>query len=191
MKLPYPIDEDNSELDGGIYDAQSKTITWTKNQAYNSYADGEELTITHELSLVYDGARAKDQLLATAEATIQLGSKSNDAADSVETAVKTPSKLIFRFVDQDGKVIQEEHEEDGFVGDESKFRPVEIPGYKLVAEENMDYLFGEEQKTITYHYVRLANPNTGNEEICPYFIIIGALASTLCCASAVLVKRKI
>ena len=191
MKLPYPIDEDNSELDGGIYDAQSKTITWTKNQAYNSYTDGEELTITHELSLVYDGAQAKDQLLATAEATIQLGSKSNDAADSVETAVKTPSKLIFRFVDQDGKVIQEEHEEDGFVGDESKFRPVEIPGYKLVAEENMDYLFGEEQKTITYHYVRLANPNTGNEEICPYFIIIGALASTLCCASAVLVKRKI
>lgn len=191
MKLPYPIDEEKSELDGGAYDRKTKTITWTKAQQYNTYNDGEDITIAHEVSLIYDGAQAKDQLLATAEATIQLESKSNDAADSVETAIKTPSKLIFRFVDQDGKVIQEEHEEEGFVGYESKFRPVEIPGYKLVTEENMDYLFGEEQKTITYHYVRLVNPNTGNEEIYPYFIIVGALASTLCYASVVLVKRKI
>ena len=191
MKLPYPIDEEKSELDGGTYDRQTKTITWTKAQQYNTYNDGEGITITHEVSLIYDGAQAKDQLLATAEATIQLESKSNDTADSVETAVRTPSKLIFRFVDQDGKVIQEEREEDGFVGDESKFRPVEIPGYKLVAEENMDYLFGEEQKTITYHYIRLVNPNTGNEEIYPYFVIIGALAPTLCYASVVLIKRKI
>lgn len=190
MKLPYPIDEEKSELDGGIYDAQSKTITWTKNQAYNSYTDGEELTITHELSLVYDGAQAKDQLLATAEATIQLGSKTNDAADSVETAVKTPSKLVFRFVDQFGKVIQEEHEEDGFVGDESKFRPAEISGYKLVVEEGIDYSFGEEQKTITYRYVRLTNPNTGNEEVFPYFMIIGGLISALGCASVTIAKRK-
>ena len=191
VKLPYPIDEENSELDGGTYDAQLKTITWTKTQAYNTYTDGEDLTITHEVSLVYDGAQAKDRLMATAEATIQLASKSNDAADSIETAVKTPAKLIFRFIDQYGKVIQEEYEEDGFVGDESRFRPTEISGYKLVVEEGIDYSFGEEQKTITYRYVRLTNPNTGNEEVFPYFMIVGGLLSALCCGSIILTKRKI
>ena len=191
VKLPYPIDEENSELDGGTYDAQLKTITWTKTQAYNTYTDGEDLTITHEVSLVYDGAQAKDRLMATAEATIQLASKSNDAADSIETAVKTPAKLIFRFIDQYGKVIQEEYEEDGFVGDESRFRPTEISGYKLVVEEGIDYSFGEEQKIITYRYVRLTNPNTGNEEVFPYFMIVGGLLSALCCGSIILTKRKV
>ena len=58
--LPYAIDEAKSDLAGGIYDANARTITWKENvQNINSFADGgvaaSDSTSTTETKAVVNG----------------------------------------------------------------------------------------------------------------------------------------
>ena len=176
-KLPYPIVVDESELDGGAYDAEAKTITWTVTRNYNSYSDGEEMTIAHNISLVYDGAKASDSLANTIETNIALDGKENAAGDSVITIVKTPAKIIYRFTDQDGNEIQREAEDEGYVGEQSDFEPPEIPGYRLIKDTNINLRFGEEEHTVFYRYEKLPEPvsPTTGDNIVIYFTLLGGL----------------
>lgn len=192
-KLPYPIDEEQSNIDGGIYDATAQTITWTNAQAYDTYADGEEISLSHKIDLVYIGAAAKDTLVNTIEGNIALDNKTNDSADSAETKVRTPAKIIVRFIDPDGNEIRQEVEEDGFVGDEIEIRPVEIPGYRIIEDETIVSTFSEEAHIVTYRYVKLDNPTT-YDNIASWFIIAGACVGGLAVAllavrSRLLAKR--
>jgi hypothetical protein len=192
MKLPYPISVDVSELDGGIYDKDAQTITWVVSKNHNTYTNGEVITLGHNVSLIYEGARAKDQLLATAESTITLEDKDNDAADSAETIIKTPSKIVFRYIDENGVEIQREQVEDGFVGDISDNTPPEIPGYRLIREEP-DLAFGEEGHVVIYRYEKMpepVNPKTLDDSIAKYFILTGVLISGLGCGGYLISRRK-
>lgn len=177
-KLPYPIDEDESELDDGDYNEDDLTLTWVTTTTCNTYTGCDKVELTHNISLVYVGAAARDLLVNTAEATVKLDSKDNDAADSAETEVRTPSKIIFRYTDIDGNEIEEEIEEDGIVGDVSDRRPPEIPGYVLVQDTDDDLTFEENEKIITYHYEKIPEPKapkTGDNILAA--VILGVLAS--------------
>lgn len=177
-KLPYPIDEDESELDDGDYNEDDLTLAWVTTTTCNTYTGCDKVELTHNISLVYVGAAARDLLVNTAEATVKLDSKDNDAADSAETEVRTPSKIIFRYTDIDGNEIEEEIEEDGIVGDVSDRRPPEIPGYVLVQDTDDDLTFEENEKIITYHYEKIPEPKapkTGDNILAA--VILGVLAS--------------
>ncbi|MBR6168648.1 MucBP domain-containing protein [Candidatus Saccharibacteria bacterium] len=192
VKLPYPIVIGESELSGAAYDANNKTLTWIQSANRNTYTDGEDVSIERHISLVYDGAKAKDRLLVTAEATIALSNKDNDAADSAETIIKTPSKIVFRYIDENGVEIQREQIEDGFVGDVSDNTPPEIPGYKLI-RETPDLAFGEEEHVVIYRYEKIpesVNPKTIDGGIAKYFILVGVLISGLGCGGYIITKRK-
>ena len=194
LKLPYALDEENSELDGATYDAETKTLTWVVTKNHNSYIDGEELAIAHQVFLIYDGASANDLLLATAEVTVELDGKDNDAADSAETQIKTPARIVYRFVDENGQEVREKKEEDGFVGDKSNFTPPEIPDYKLVEAATSVPEFSEEDQVITYRYEKLPNPinpKTFDSNLAIYFILSGALVAMLGCIGYGMNKRKV
>ena len=191
LKLPYPIDETASDFNGGVYDATTNTISWTRAQDFNSYTDGENLSMNRTISIVYIGAEPRDQLLATAEASIILDAKDNAAADSAETLVRTPAKIVYHFVDNNGNIIMEEHEDDGYVGDQSEYAPPVIPGYKLIKEQNIDNSFGEEQKSITYRYEKLPNPVTSTGSIIEYLLLASGLSVLLVATGAIVAKRRI
>ena len=54
--LPYEIDEEKSELDGGTYDKEAKTITWKENITdVNSYSNNGVVAITKNIKVVYIG----------------------------------------------------------------------------------------------------------------------------------------
>ena len=54
--LPYAIDEDNSDLQGGIYDSDSHTITWIENVSdLDSYNGKRTVNITKNIKVVYVG----------------------------------------------------------------------------------------------------------------------------------------
>jgi hypothetical protein len=55
-KLPMTIDEAKSDLKGGTYDAQAKTITWEEElTGIDTYANGNySKTITKEITVVYN-----------------------------------------------------------------------------------------------------------------------------------------
>ena len=54
--LPYAIDEDNSDLQGGIYDSDSHTITWIENVSdLDSYNGKRTVNITKNIKVVFIG----------------------------------------------------------------------------------------------------------------------------------------
>ncbi len=53
--LPYAIDEEKSELDGGTYDAESKTITWEQEVNDIQMTDTKEVQIDKNIKVVYIG----------------------------------------------------------------------------------------------------------------------------------------
>ena len=54
--LPYAIDEAKSDLAGGAYDANARTITWKENvQNINSFANAGTVEITKTFKVVYVG----------------------------------------------------------------------------------------------------------------------------------------
>ncbi|MBR3131461.1 MucBP domain-containing protein [Candidatus Saccharibacteria bacterium] len=161
LKIPYPITEDDSELDGGIYDAENNTITWEVESLYNSYIEGD-ISIEHAIELVFEGARADDILVTTIEATIELDDKDNDAADTIQTLVRTPAVITFQYVDQDDNEIKEPEQAEGYVGDQCEHEIPEIEGYVIVDDGEIDLTFTEEDRAIIYHYEKIAPevPNT-------------------------------
>ncbi len=165
LQLPYAIIEDNSDLDGGVYDVDNETITWTNELIYNTYTDGEDIAFNYDVELVFDGASADDMLVVTAEASIELSNKSNDAAVSVRTLVRTPARLIFKYVDEEGNEIKDSDIEEGFVGDECEHEASDIPGYNYIEDDEIDFIFEEEERTIYYRYEKViapAAPDTSN-----------------------------
>ena len=54
-QLPYAIDEEKSELDGGTYDAESKTITWEQEVNDIQMTDSKEVQIDKNIKVVYIG----------------------------------------------------------------------------------------------------------------------------------------
>ena len=54
--LPYAIDEAKSDLAGGTYDSNARTITWKENvQNINSFANGGTVEVTKTFKVVYVG----------------------------------------------------------------------------------------------------------------------------------------
>ena len=53
--LPYEIDEEKSNIDGGTYNAEEKTITWTEKIGdIDTFVNGaKEIEITKEITIVY------------------------------------------------------------------------------------------------------------------------------------------
>ena len=64
-KLPYSINESESELAGGIYNSNSKTITWVENiDNIDTYTNGAKtVEIEKELSLKYVGIKDDDTII--------------------------------------------------------------------------------------------------------------------------------
>ena len=168
-KLPYGVSDDDSDFDNGDYDAEENTITWEVSvPSVNSYISENgvsRINVKKNISLVYEGASARDVLEVVVSAESSLEMKDNLAEDSVETEVLTPAKIITRFVDMDGDEIKEERDVDGIVGDEYRAEPEVVPGYKLVSIVEKEYIFGEEVQVVTYRYAKIANPSTFDDII--------------------------
>lgn len=152
VHLPYSINEAESELDGGIYDADNLTITWTTEAQYNSYTD-DDISVEHQIELLFDGVKPNDALVTTVEATIELDDKSNDAAETVRTLVRTPATIIFQYVDQNGNKIKEPEEEHGYVGEECTHDAPRIDGYTFSTDGGVVLVFTEGEQVVNYYYI--------------------------------------
>ena len=162
--LPFAIDKENSILDGGIYDEQAKTITWTEELKQINTETGENqnkesigelingpegnvfiINITKEISLVYkDIDLTKEKMTNTVTGKIEL-----DSSDTVEvgttgadTDINVEGKVIVKYVDvETEEEIQGEAEEGtysyeitGAVGEKYETDKKEIPYYVYVKD---------------------------------------------------------
>ena len=184
-QLPYPIDEDKSDLDGGVYDKDNNTITWKVEwNNINSYESDDNTatkTIKKEVSLVYDGIKGRDRsMTSTTNAEIELSNNSRDVEALANTDIKIPGKVIVSYIDEEtGKEIEKELEESDLVGESIITTPIEKEGWELIEVPTTNELeFEEEVQTIQYLYRRIkfeiitkalnAGGTIEGDEIVPY-----------------------
>ena len=171
-ELEHTIDEEKSNLDGGTYDKDTKTITWTIPwNDINSYEEPEEKAIkniTKKLDLVYTDIDPKERIIkSNTSSKIELNNNSREVERNVPTNIKIPGVIIIKYLDEDGNEIIESIKEEELVGEKTVVKPKEKEGYKLIEEPLIkDYEFKEEEQIVIYRYEKIKldiNTETTNE----------------------------
>ncbi len=174
--LPYKIDEDKSNLDGGSYDGEY-TITWTiELEDINTYEEENETytyTVTKEITVVFsDLDPTQRNMTNNVNGAIYLyeTETTNTVEDTCDTAIKIIGKLIVKYIDVDTNeeilYVDEEtgeyktygEESESYVGDLYSTESKDIPYYRLVEElipANKDGEYAEEDTYVIYYYEKL------------------------------------
>ena len=133
-KLPYSIDLDNSNLDGGTYNSQNNTITW--NISWNNidtYSNNSSKSITKNISLKYvDIDSTKRVLTNEVIGKIDLDNNSDSVLDSFDSNIKIKGKVIIRYVDDDNNNIDEAIIYEKLVGEIVESEQKEFDGYYFI-----------------------------------------------------------
>ena len=155
--LPYKIDVNNSNLDGGTYNESNKTITWTENISINSYDEASK-TFEKNIEVKYIGINASEDVLVNkVKGTITADNKTIDVEESFNTIIDINGDITERYLDKDtGEPIIPNVKTTNKVGtsftpDEKKFE-----GYVLVTKpDDKDYKYEETPQTLTYEYEKI------------------------------------
>ena len=155
--LPYKIDVNNSNLDGGTYNDSNKTITWTENISINSYNEASK-TFEKNIELKYIGINASsDVLVNKVKGTITADNKTIDVDESFNTIIDIKGDITERYLDKEtGEPIIPNVKTTDKVGREFTPDEKEFEGYVLVTKpEDKDYKYEENPQTLTYEYEKI------------------------------------
>ena len=165
--LPYEIDETNSNLNGGIYDKENKTITWIIKS--NITENNRTVTFNKEISVVYLNINDATVTNEVTGQTVFGNTTTNGNEDETTTIVDT-GKVITRYIEKDtNKELQPSIEQNGLVGTSYETKAGDtstgnLYGYKLVKIEGNET--GKIVKGTTYvTYIYEKNSGSYEEEI--------------------------
>ena len=158
--LPYTIDTANSELDGGIYNEEVKTITWEANigniDTYSNAEGIQAVEITKNVLLQYNYPDAKNlsgKVDNTAEGTITLTQikkpegteqtvKEETVEDKHEVKVEIPAEVIVRHYIYDeakgGETTQRVPSKEGGVVADEKIEGIIGQNYDTNPSQKVD-----------------------------------------------------
>ena len=147
--LPYAIDTSKSNLDGGVYDENTKTIKWSIDTQINE--SNKVIDIVKNIELYYLGVTegiVKNDFKVETKYDSEI-SKTNDDA---KTTIKE-GKVIVHYVDVDGNSIDEDEILTGLVGTTYTTTQKEYGEYYLEDVEGItDGKFTSETIEVTYIY---------------------------------------
>lgn len=157
--LPYKIDEELSELDGGVYDEESNTITWTEEwNDINTYEE-ESLSSTKKIikniSVVYEGISGRDRLMVNSvKGNIKLDNNERNIEDQTSTNIKIKGNIVVHYYLKDTTIkLIDDVESSGLVGEEFISQAAEIEGYSLVKVPTTEHYYYEETpQEVIYEY---------------------------------------
>ena len=165
--LPYEIDETNSNLNGGVYDKENKTITWIIKS--NITENNRTVTFNKEISVVYLNINDATVTNEVTGQTVFGNTTTNGNEDETTTIVDT-GKVIARYIEKDtNKELQPSIEQNGLVGTSYETKAGDtstgnLYGYKLVKIEGNET--GKIVKGTTYvTYIYEKNNGSYEEEI--------------------------
>ena len=155
--LPYKIDVNNSNLNGGTYDDNNKTITWTENISINSYNESSK-TFEKNIEVKYLNINpAGDVIVNNVKGTITAGGKTIDVNTTFNTLINIDGEITERYIDKEtGTPIIPDVKSTEKVG--TVFTPDEkdLEGYVLVTKpEDKNYKYEESPQTLTYTYEKI------------------------------------
>ena len=186
--LSFEIDENASYLDGGIYDKDSKTITWLDSFDINTYEGNNKIDITKNIKLVYLNLDASAR-----EVTNKVATKLNletapevTTEDETSTRFEVSGKIVIKFVDEEGNTLSDDVIINGLVGDKYITASKDIFGYhllKVIGEETGEFIDGELVVTYVYEKTPMGSTNVlppktgvnGNTNYLPITVILFGL----------------
>ena len=158
--LPYEINEETSNLNGGTYDRNTNTITWKERIDHiNTYENGAyAVDITKNITLVYSNLDAtQDSMTNRATGTIDLyeTEQTNTKETEETTNININGKVIVKYINKEtGEEIT--YKEINESGEEEE----KTYGYEIEGKVGQSY--ETELKEIdNYTYVENTNNTTG------------------------------
>ncbi len=161
--LPAKIKVNESQLDGGTYDASTNTITWNvPYQNINTYLNGNKvLNVSKHVKVKYESYEGVTNILNTVRSTTSFtGNYSpivND--DSADTSVDLKGRLIVQYLVEgtDYKLYDDDITDDD-IGKTYHAEPITIDGYELVDQTDNTTGKYKLEDTIVKFYYKLSDP---------------------------------
>ena len=169
--LPYEIDLDSSNLNGGIYDKDSKTITWTITKTVEEFTELYKIDETVEYEVLYldfadISSSENNTLVNKVSGNTTVGSfETNGSEDEVEVPVEVYGDVVATYKNTDGVELHENVSSTGLSGSLYETETKSFYGYTLKSvpsNKNGKYV-GEQ--TIYVDYVYEKNIGTSEEEL--------------------------
>lgn len=155
-KLPYEIDEEKSDISGGKYNKETKTIIW--EETYEKINMEKEITFTKEIKVVYIGIEDTDRIMTNEiETTIKLDNKESTVTSDYDTDIKIPGKIVIHYYDKETKEkLAKDIEKTDLIGNQYVSEEKEFEGYKLVSKpESNVHIYKEKKQEFSYEYEKI------------------------------------
>ena len=155
-KLPYEIDEEKSDISGGKYNKETKTIVW--EETYDKINMEKEITFTKEIKVVYTGIEDTDRIMTNEiETTIKLENKENTVTSDYDTDIKIPGEIVIHYYDKETKEkLAKDIETTDLIGNQYVSEEKEFEGYKLVSKpESNIHIYKEKKQEFSYEYEKI------------------------------------
>ena len=155
-KLPYEIDEEKSDISGGKYNKETKTIIW--EETYEKINMEKEITFTKEIKVVYTGIEDTDRIMTNEiETTIKLDNKENTVTSDYDTDIKIPGEIVIHYYDKETKEkLAKDIEKTDLIGNQYVSEEKEFEGYKLVSKpESNVHISKEKKQEFSYEYEKI------------------------------------
>lgn len=155
-KLPYEIDEEKSDISGGKYNKETKTIVW--EETYEKINMEKEITFTKEIKVVYIGIEDTDRIMTNEiETTIKLDNKESTVTSDYDTDIKIPGEIVIHYYDKETKEkLAKDIEKTDLIGNQYVSEEKEFEGYKLVSKpESNVHIYKEKKQEFSYEYEKI------------------------------------
>lgn len=155
-KLPYEIDEEKSDISGGKYNKETKTIVW--EETYDKINMEKEITFTKEIKVVYIGIEDTDRIMTNEiETTIKLDNKESTVISDYDTDIKIPGEIVIHYYDKETKEkLAKDMKKTDLIGNQYVSEEKEFEGYKLVSKpESNVHIYKEKKQEFSYEYEKI------------------------------------
>lgn len=155
-KLPYEIDEEKSDISGGKYNKETKTIIW--EETYEKINMEKEITFTKEIKVVYTGIEDTDRIMTNEiETTIKLDNKESTVTSDYDTDIKIPGEIVIHYYDKETKEkLAKDIEKTDLIGNQYVSEEKEFEGYKLVGKpESNVHIYKKKKQEFSYEYEKI------------------------------------
>ena len=156
--LPYHINIEKSELEEGIYDEDTNTITWTIPwNEIDSFSNQGETTIIKKISVVYSDLIATERIMINSvKGSIELDNNSRETESQTSTNIKIPGNITIHYYVKDTEIpLKDSIVATDLVGETYTSSAEELEGYILTKPELETFTFKEEPQTVIYYYEKI------------------------------------
>ena len=166
-KLPYKIDVNDSNLDGGVYDEANKTITWQVNTNINSY-ENSEYNVTKNIELKYKKINlVEDVMVNNVSGKTEIDSKNKEVTTLYNTYIDVKGKIVVKYLEAStNNELEDSITTTDKVGKKYEFVDKDIEGYRLVKrpeKEKEEYKEEEQEFKFIYERIKYKITVTSNE----------------------------